>query len=91
MKLLFCKNCEDIFKLHEEIKRCKCGRTYGRYIDKKYAEYFGEYAVPLGFNNYNFAIKIMNQPLFGRGLIFEAFIIPKTCESFIKKEIYDDF
>lgn len=86
MKLLFCKNCEDVFKLHSEIKKCKCGLTYGRYLDENNGEYYGEYAIPLGFNNYNFATGIINQPLFGRGLVFEAFIIPKTCKSFIKKD-----
>jgi hypothetical protein len=33
MKLMFCDNCQDVFKLAtEELRRCKCGRVEGRYL-----------------------------------------------------------
>lgn len=39
MKLLYCTNCHDLFKLvRKKIRRCKCGRVRGRYLNKKDAE-----------------------------------------------------
>ena len=89
MKLLFCRHCEDIYRLFptEEFQFCKCGNTGGRYIDNKKGVYFSKeenMVVPLGFDNYDFLFAINHQRYEGQGNTFKSFVIPKTAESFIK-------
>jgi len=86
MKLLFCKKCGDLFNLRLTERVCSCGRTKGQYITETQAVYEGEHAVPLGILNDSFAIARRNQPISGNGRRFTAFVIPKECETFIKKE-----
>lgn len=39
MKLLFCENCSDVFKLKlDEMRYCACGKVYGRYVTNSEAE-----------------------------------------------------
>lgn len=89
MKLIFCKHCEDIYRLFksEEYQFCKCGKSGGKYIDDKNAVYFEKeenMSIPLGFNNYSFLFAINHQRFEGDGNKFESFVIPKKCESFVK-------
>ena len=89
MKLLFCRHCEDIYRLFptEEFQFCKCGKSGGRYIDNRKAEYFSEeenMVVPLGFENYSFLFAINHQRYEGEGNTFKSFVIPKMAETFIK-------
>lgn len=43
MKLLFCPNCWDVFKLKVgAVRSCDCGKVKGRYIDNSTAEVNGE-------------------------------------------------
>lgn len=90
MKLLFCKNCQDVIKLILNEKRvCKCGKVGGKYIDSLNAVYFGDMAVPIGFANSSLINAVINQPQKnGMGKDFTAFVIPKICLSykFIKEE-----
>ena len=85
MKLLYCNNCGSIFNLTYGEKTCGCGKTRGKYNDNLNAEYSGEDAIPIGFNNYTFATALNSQPDNGMGERFEAFIIPKKCDTCIKK------
>lgn len=84
MKLLFCKSCQDVFKLVlGELRYCRCARTHGHYVDEVNAVYYGEYAVPLGFQNSSFVDAVIKQPAQeGPGRRFEAFVIPTECETF---------
>lgn len=51
MKLLFCQNCEDVFKLDmKKMRYCKCGKVYGRYINSAEAE-VSESAISLAIGN----------------------------------------
>lgn len=84
MKLLFCDKCLDIIKLTKIIKSCKCGKTKGKYIDSLRAVYSGDHAIPIGIDNYDFIKALNSQPEKGIGKIFNAFVIPKKCETFIK-------
>jgi hypothetical protein len=63
-----------------------CGKCKGHYIDGIYAVYSGDCAVPLGFANSTLVKAVNNQPQSGMGENFTAFVIPKICETFIKKE-----
>ena len=91
MKLLFCRGCGDVFNLGYKMKTCSCGKTYGKYIDNLNAIYStNEEAVPVGFSNPDFVHAIKNQPdkdYYGKR--FEAFVIPKQCPTFVKKEIIE--
>src|SRR2546421_6052563 len=51
MKLLYCENCEDIFKPgFNELRTCECGRVKGRYINDGEAEVSPE-AVSIAISN----------------------------------------
>jgi hypothetical protein len=85
MKLLYCKNCRDIFNLSYDVKTCSCGDTAGRYVDNLNAIYTGKNAIPLGIGNSSFHEAINNQPLCGWGKEFDAFVIEVDCPTFKKK------
>ena len=38
MKLVLCPECSDVFKLDFKMRKCKCGKTKGKYIDNLKAE-----------------------------------------------------
>jgi len=84
MKLLLCLSCQDIIRLpiNRKERSCQCGKVKGRYLDQLNAEYSGESAYPIGFNNYSLAAAISTQPEKGEGKRFEAFIVPKECSTF---------
>lgn len=79
MKLIFCTNCHDVKRLLlEEDRKCICGESGGKYINSLEAIIYGK-AIPLGFNNGSFVAALKNQPEYGQGERFEAFVIPKNC------------
>lgn len=89
MKLVLCKECQDIVRLIEDKKRvCQCGKVGGKYVDDLNAVYFGDVAVPIGFANSTLVKAIANQPENGMGVNFTAFVIPKTCDTFTLVEEY---
>lgn len=82
MKLLFCQDCEDLFRITKEERACKCGKTSGYYLeDGLYAEYCGEYAVPLFIADGSFVQAIFDRPHSGKGSIFIAGVIPTVCDT----------
>ena len=54
MKALYCKKCKYLFNLDFKTKKCKCGKTKGKYINWHSAIYTGKDAVPLGIENPSF-------------------------------------
>ena len=79
MKLLHCNTCRDIVKLSRTTRTCQCGATGGHYReDGLNAIYYGP-AIPLGFANGSFHEALDNQPEFGMGTVYNAFVIPKVC------------
>ena len=50
MKLIFCPDCQDVFKLDFEFRTCKCGKSSGRYIDNTNAVVNG-YGISLAIGN----------------------------------------
>ncbi|MFP4019735.1 MAG: hypothetical protein ACLFUH_10865 [Bacteroidales bacterium] len=84
MKLIFCKECEDIVRLiPEETRYCQCGKSSGKYTDNLYAWYSGP-CIPIGIANSSLAEALTNQPESGDGKKFNAFVIPKKCDTFSK-------
>ena len=83
MKLLLCKECQDIVRLIQNEKRvCKCGKVGGKYTDDLNAVYFGEMAIPIGFANSTLVKAVQKQPDNGIGENFTAFVIPKVCSTY---------
>jgi len=86
MKLVYCKECCDVFKMGFENKTCECGASWGSYKgDGLNATYGGE-AVPLGIHNTSLGKALRNQPLVGKGRPFQAFVIPEICDTCVKEE-----
>ncbi len=86
MKLILCKNCQDVVRLMSDEERfCKCGKCSGKYTDDLNAWYKGgDDVIPLGFANSSFISALRNQPKEGWGENFTAFVIPENCDTFKK-------
>lgn len=90
MKLIFCRECFDLFRLLESLepRRCQCGKSGGKYIDRLNAEVSGPCTV-LGIVNNGFMRAVYNQSTleqagFGgveEGQEFPAFVIPSGCKT----------
>ncbi|AIF53535.1 hypothetical protein [Pelosinus sp. UFO1] len=91
MKLLYCRECGDVFNLAFSKKSCTCGKVYGQYEeDGLHATYSGS-GIPLGIHNISFSSAIIEQDALNRqmeipfqGSRFEAWVIPKNCDTFKK-------
>lgn len=85
MKLLFCPECNDVFRLTRTERVCECGATKGMYLeDGLHAKYSG--GIPLGFTNHSFIHALTHRPLEGLGKEFTAFVIPTNCPT-MKEEL----
>ena len=93
MKLILCPKCQDILKVgldQDHAAFCRCRLSWGYYAGDLIA-YYGGKAVPLGFDNSSLAKSIQTQPADGLGRRFDAFVIPRKCDTFIKlKNIGDN-
>lgn len=80
MKLFFCPKCQDIIKLTFHVRLCNCGECYGYYVDDLNA-LVSPKAIPLGIANSSFLDAIRSRPDKGKGSEFNAFVIPKQCDT----------
>lgn len=78
MKLMFCRKCQDIFRLFSEELTCFCGHASGK-LDGQIAVITN--GVPLTFNALSFFTAIKTRRSRGDGSPFNAFVIPETCRS----------
>ena len=79
MKLIFCNNCQDLFRLFKTTKTCQCGESGGHYEDDGLHAIIHGDCKPLGFVNSSLSDSLENQPEDGAGSTFTAFVIPKIC------------
>lgn len=88
MKLLLCKECQDVVRPIIGKKRwCQCGKcSVIGHEDNVTVFYSGDNATMLGFTNYSFRKAVVGQPTEGMGREFVAFVIPKKCVTAIKVE-----
>lgn len=89
MKLLFCKECQDVFKLTtKRVRKCACGKTRGKYEkDGLHAWYSGP-CVPLGLANSSLVSamqKMANDPDADWGKDFKAFVVPPVSDTFVRR------
>lgn len=62
MKLLFCPECFDVFKLEAKERSCKCGMVTGRYINISEAVTNGKgYSIAIGNGSLINAIRDMTE------------------------------
>jgi len=87
MKLLFCPDCKDVFRLTKKVRSCECGKCKGKYINNIDAIY--NEGIPLGFDNTSLGMACAAQPIAGWGKKFEAFVIPKNVQSMTKTDNID--
>jgi len=85
MKLIYCPLCEDVVRLVQEVRRCRCLRSSGCYVDDLQAVIAGE-AIPLGVAWGSFLTALAKRPRKGNGKRFEAFVIPRECPTIEKRE-----
>jgi hypothetical protein len=90
MKLIFCPKCQDVFKLHREMKFCHCKTVFGRYHEDGLHAIVSRHAIVLGFDNLSLAKALeekLGVPLskfdlrkerkpYDKSIKLEAFIIP---------------
>lgn len=82
MKLIFCARCHDVFKLSKADTRCDCKKSGGYYAENGNDATVYGLAVPLGFNNYDFAIAVSTAKKAGTtSPRFEAFVIREPCDA----------
>lgn len=72
MKLIFCLDCFDVFKLDAEERHCKCGKCSGRYINNTEAVTNGK--------GYSFAI--------GNGSLMQAVLQMNWCPQDYSRDWY---
>ena len=81
MKFIFCCDCQEIVRLRRELRKCVCGKSSGRYVDETNAEIQGN-CIPIGIKSSSFEAALRAQPKGpGKGKRFEAFVIPKICNT----------
>ena len=83
MKLLFCRKCTDVRKLHRAGVTCWCGESWGRYLnDNDHAEHSGpSLVVALGNRSFHQAVRDTDKNPMGDqnttlGFWFKAWVIP---------------
>ena len=81
MKLIYCQTCNDIVRLTFDKKFCDCKKCFGYYEPDGLHAVISEYSIPLGIQNVSLYFSLANQPESGLGKRFEAFVIPKQCDT----------
>ena len=87
MKLIFCPDCQDVFKLAKTLRSCECGKCSGKYINNLEAVYNN--GIPMGFNNQSLGMACAAQPVAGWGKKFEAFVIARNVPTMVKTDYLD--
>lgn len=62
MKLILCPRCNDIVKLIDYKRNCKCGASWGYYKDKRNAV-INPVAIPIGIDNKSLAFAVRKRAL----------------------------
>lgn len=81
MKLIYCPDCRDLFRLNYKSRMCDCGKSSGAYRDNGLHAWISGLAIPIGFDNGSFSKAKRDQPESGNGVKFTAFVIPRQCDT----------
>lgn len=81
MKLVYCRECTDVVRLFHEIRRCRCGKSWGRYTDERNAEIGGP-CIPVGIAWASFAAALAGyRKSSDRSIRFDTFLIENPCRT----------
>ena len=63
MKLLLCGHCGDVVRLFSERRTCKCGKSWGNYLEDGSTAVQSNHTLSLGLHNHdlNSAIQAFNE------------------------------
>lgn len=94
MKLLFCRECNDLFNLQSQPKYCSCKRVGGCYVNGReaiFVERKENDAVLLGIHNDEFGVAVTHAltPRITMGTLFKSWIINRPCATFKKVHSLD--
>jgi len=84
MKLIHCTECQDIYNVTQDIKRCSCGKTVAFHVNYENIFYGGESAVCLGIDNNALVLAEHIRVLDGFAPRFDSYVTALWCESTIK-------
>lgn len=79
MKILLCQHCRDGVVLVDELRRCHCGATAGRYIDRRTVEISDGYVVGLD----NRQLTMLLEGHLTQGSDLTAFSVNRTSPSIV--------
>ena len=79
MKLIYCNFCRDVIRLHKTTRTCQCGASGGNYREDGLNAVIHGNCQPIGIHNSSFMEAREQQPEYGKGTEFTAFVIPKVC------------
>jgi hypothetical protein len=77
MKLVFCTECWDVFKLARELRACECGYCVGKYLEDETHAVTNGRGICVAFNNNKLVksiIKLRDSKCGERGIPLEAWI-----------------
>ena len=77
MKLIYCPHCKDVVRLKKALKKCDCGKCFGKYEEDGLNASISEDSIPLGFSNHSFIEAVASTPSKDLGKRFDAFVICK--------------
>lgn len=75
MKLLFCRDCEDIINLCPIERKCLCGNISGKYTDRTNISITGDTAVIIGIPNSSFLKAVDQAVYYDKSENFNSFVI----------------
>jgi hypothetical protein len=82
MKLILCKQCNDIVRLFSEIRTCRCKKSAGVYLNDLDAVYSGEFCIPLGIDNTSMTKAIHRRDSVLYDNLIHAFVVHDYSETF---------
>lgn len=83
MKLILCKQCNDVVRLMtNDIRFCKCKASAGVYIDNINAIFSGVHCIPLGIDNTTLSKAVHRRETIYYDNTFQAFIVHEYSETF---------
>lgn len=96
MKLILCKECQDVIKLQLTKRSCMCGKSYGYYKKDEFNAVISGPCIPIGINNNSLItgifllgmidkIKIDENKVSYEDLEINAFFIREPCTTITRE------
>ena len=86
MKLIYCINCSDLFRLTLDPKRCICGDSGGYYKEDGHNAWVSDKSVVLGMDNMDLSDAVSLYRRDGTGRVIMAFILNEKASTIERGE-----